>query len=329
MLGLVAALGGCSVPELIERPVDAAVDRPADDAPSSATPSCPDPVERGCERVRIAGGGFEQGSDDLADSRPVLPGVRVSDFTLDATEVTVARLRRFRDDLARWTAALPVPAEIRVRYPGGVEVVVPTAGLDPERIQNPMEGIGVNRVDDPRAGVSSHPANGVTWAVAMAFCAWDGGRLPTEAEWEYAARWWRSERPGGRTYPWGEESPARRCDLAHWMIGVFTPNGLCVGADKRASRRVASLPLGQIHGLHDLAGNAVEWLADRYVPYGQPCAGRGAVDPLCDADGARDRVMRGGSARTLATASYELRSAWRARTNPSLQDSAYGFRCAR
>lgn len=327
----VSLLSACEVPELIERPVDAGArtDAPPTDAASAPARSCPDETERGCERVRITGGALTLGSDDLVDARPPIAGLRVSDFTLDATEVTVLRLRRFRDDLPRWLAALPDPSTIRVRYPNGAELVVPTAGLDPTRLQNPQEGVGVNRLDDPRLGVPFHPANGVGWGVAMAFCAWDGGRLPTEAEWEYAARWWRSDAPRGRTYPWGEPTPAARCDLAHWMIGVFTPGGLCVGADERASRRVGSLPLGQAGGLYDLAGNAVEWVADRFVPYGEACAGRDGADPLCDAASATRRVMRGGSARTPATASHELRTAWRAGVDPARDDSAHGFRCAR
>ncbi len=329
-------LAACDVPDLVERPVDAgaladvvtAVDV-ADVLAAATTPSCPDAQERGCERVRVAGGAFTLGTESLADSRPPVPNVRVSDFTLDATEVTVARFRRFHDDLARWRAALPDPSVIVVRYPNGTELRVPTTDVDPDHLQSPLEGIGVNRFSDPRAGVASHPANGVGWAVAMAFCAWDGGRLPTEAEWEYAARWWQSGAPDGRTYPWGELTPVQRCDLAHWMIGVFTPNGRCVGADKRASRRVASLPLGQSHGLHDLAGNAIEWLADSFVSYGTACTGRTPVDPICDAAGVNDRVMRGGSAATPATEAQQLLTAWRMGQDPSRQNAAHGFRCAR
>jgi formylglycine-generating enzyme required for sulfatase activity len=174
-----------------------------------------------------------------------------------------------------------------------------------------------------------HPFNGVSWDVAQAFCAWDGGRLPTEAEWEYAARWWRSEAPSGRTFPWGDAPPVGRCDLAHWMIAVFTPNGRCAGTDGRASRPVGSLSLGQTSGLFDLAGNTLEWVADRDVAYGEACAGRTGLDPLCDQGDAPERALRGGSAQTPAATPARLRTAARARQTPERQDNAHGFRCAR
>jgi len=216
-----------------------------------------------------------------------------------------------------------------VRYPNGATLRAPLAGLGPTTLQSPAENVGVNRLDDPRPAIVRHPVNGVSWAAAQAFCAWDGGRLPTEAEWEYAARWWRSEALSGRAFPWGEASPSGRCDLAHWMIAAFTPSGRCAGTDGRASRPVGSLPLGQSWGVFDLAGNTLEWVADAYAPYGELCPGRTGTDPLCDVTSARERVMRGGSAQTPAAMPARLRTSSRARQVADRQDAAHGFRCAR
>jgi len=323
-------LAGCEVPALLEVATDAASHAAADGASAqSATPSCPTASERGCARVRIAGGVFTQGSDDLMVSAPPRQDVRVSDFTLDAYEVTVARARRFRDDLSRWRASLPNRDELVIPYPNGSSMRVSVSDLFAETLQNPSDGVGVNRLDDPRPTIELHPFNGVSWRVAQAFCAWDGGRLPTEAEWEYAARWWRSDAPAGRSYPWGESSPVGRCDLAHWMIALYTPGGRCTGTDGRASRPVGSFSQGQTFGLFDLAGNAVEWVADRSVPYDEPCPGRLGTDPLCDAPDAPAVVTRGGSAETPGTTPQGLRTAHRTRQDPERQDASHGFRCAR
>ncbi len=116
---------------------------------TAPTPSCPDPTETGCERVWVTGGGFSQGAADLPSSRPVRADVRVSSFTLDAYEVTVARARRFRDDLPRWLAALPARGEVRVRYPDGSFVSVSTREVDGVDFQSDVDGIGINRLDDP------------------------------------------------------------------------------------------------------------------------------------------------------------------------------------
>ncbi len=113
------------------------------------------------------------------------------------------------------------------------------------------------------------------------------------------------------------------------MIAAFTPNGLCAGTDGRASRRVGSLALGQVFGIHDLAGNAAEWTADHFGPYASPCLGRGDIDPRCADPALPERVVRGGSARTPAAAPQELRGAWRSGRASARRDNDVGFRCAR
>lgn len=161
------------------------------------------------------------------------------------------------------------------------------------------------------AGVATralHPANCVTWAQADSYCAWVGSRLPTEAEWEYAAR-----SPDGRVYPWGNTSPgAEPC----WS-GGGTPRTLtcATGAFTRDQSPA---------GFFDLAGNVSEWVQDLFGAYPS-----GPVsNPTGPASGS-ERVLRGGSYLVDSTASDPLRAAYRASALPTAARSTYGFRCAR
>lgn len=124
------------------------------------------------------------------------------------------------------------------------------------------------------AGPDRHPVVYVQWREAMAYAESLGGSLPTEAQWEYAARG-----RGGRTYPWGEASPT--CELAHYA-----------NCEPHGTVPVMSLPAGATpEGIHDLAGNVMEWVFDSDGTYG---AGP-AIDPTGpDVSGDR-RVLRGGA----------------------------------
>jgi eukaryotic-like serine/threonine-protein kinase len=146
------------------------------------------------------------------------------------------------------------------------------------------------------------PAKFVDWFEADAYCQWVGGSLPTEAQWEKAARG-----TDARTYPWGNESP--NCYLAQMNN--------CGGATS-----VGSLPDGASpYGAMDMAGNLLEWVADWYKwgyysdsPYENP-TGPGGGDA---------RVLRGGSWMSTAV---ELRVTNRDKRDPSTQNTWYGFRC--
>ncbi|NOZ00475.1 MAG: formylglycine-generating enzyme family protein [Deltaproteobacteria bacterium] len=113
------------------------------------------------------------------------------------------------------------------------------------------EGFGVNR---SAAGRGDHPQNGLKWNQAQAFCKWMGGRLPSEAEWEYAAAG-----PTRRTYPWGS-APVPDCDRA-----VFNEAGTIsgYGCGSGGTMAVGSVPAGaSFCGAMDMAGNVWEWTAD-------------------------------------------------------------------
>ena len=166
-----------------------------------------------------------------------------------------------------------------------------------------------SRMDDPER--RDHPVVDASWYDAQTFCAWQwrGGRLPTEAEWEKAAR--GGLEGASYPYPWGDEDPAcdrgakngaqfADCGGETVPVGSFSPNG---------------------YGLYDIAGNVWEWtssLWDEY-PY-DPDDGRESRDSL------ESRVLRGGSWYS----GYDfLRVAVRSHLFPDLRDSGNGFRCAR
>ncbi len=161
------------------------------------------------------------------------------------------------------------------------------------------------------SGRGDHPVVHVSWADAVAFCTWEGARLPTEAEWEYAAR-------GGleqARYPWGDElTPGgeHRCNI--WQ-GRFPSHNTAEDGYVGTAPVTAYEPNG--YGLHNVAGNVWEWCADRWATDHPESGAKGT-----------NRVMRGGSYLCHDSYCNRYRVAARTGNTPDSSGGNTGFRVA-
>ncbi|HEX8791238.1 MAG TPA: SUMF1/EgtB/PvdO family nonheme iron enzyme [Polyangiaceae bacterium] len=244
----------------------------------------------------IPEGTFSMGSDEgQPDEKPVHQ-VHVASFDLDVTEVTVAEYARC---VTEGTCA---PAALQVLWPGVTEA------------EHKLEDELCN---GDRPDHQDHPVNCVDWSMASTYCAWSGKRLPTEEEWEYAAKG-----PNARRFPWGDAAPSSdvlngcgdECVDAMRARGKSV-QGLYRGSDKWPfTAPVARFAPGSF-GLYDMAGNVWEWTASRYCPYDASSC----TDPR--------RVVRGGSWQVVDW--NFVRTVDREPYDPTTRNPQVGFRCAR
>lgn len=292
-----------------------------------------------CARLLVEGGSFPMGRSETPDApdyhargfaweTPEHPVV-VADFLLDKYEVTVGRFRHFVAQYQKTGWAPPAAgegallAENRQGVGGTGWDNQWTSKLPPsaaELVANVQCSAEQQTWTPLPTGREDLPMNCVSWYEAQAFCIWDGGRLPTEAEWEYAAA-------GGaenRLYPWGSTPP----DCTRAVSGKCSERPLAVGARPAGTGR---------WGHHDLGGNLWEWVFDWYNeeyyskprPAGSPPVN--ATDPSSSDDevigSAPHRVIRGGSFR-LSFAD-PVRAAFRSQLVPDERRMYVGWRCAR
>ena len=159
----------------------------------------------------------------------------------------------------------------------------------------------------------------MTWEGAQLYCQAQGKRLPTEAEWEYAARG-----AHGWRFPWGSEEPS--CE---GVVFARRPNYACAQLQTGPSDVGHAAQDRSPQGVRDLAGNVAEWVSDSYVEH-YPVCDAPCVDPWVETPDARAtqaaRVIRGGDYNVAAPLT---RAAWRGRWPHDYSTGNIGFRCAR
>ena len=247
--------------------------------------------------VLIPAGSFEMGSHDpeaWEDQQPVHT-VHLDAFYMDTHEVTNAQFKVFVDANPQWGKD-----NIEDRFHKG----------------NYLWAWNGN---DYLGGTAEHPVPDINWYAAMAYAEWAGKRLPTEAEWEYAAR-------GGlarKRYPWGDDAATPYYANYGEHFGYFVS--------------VGQYPANG-YGLYDMAGNVWEWCLDAYDAdfYAasddsrNPIAGELSIQELRENFASiptdPSRVLRGGSWFDDA---QSLRVAFRNGDTPALSNGIIGFRCAR
>jgi len=331
---------------------------PPSPAPPLATPATlasaapqlnpPDPPGRAPDgMVWVPGGTFWMGCDhdEMSDARPWHLAY-VDGFWMDRTEVTNEDFGRFVKATGYLTIAERRPDS--KEFPGAPpESLVPGAVVftppgHPVRLDDHFQwwsyvkGASWRHPEGPGSdlrGRDRHPAVEVAWPDAIAYAEWAGKRLPTEAEWELAARGGQDR----KKYGWGDEmNPGGR-----WMANIWQgrfPDENRAEDGYRGTAPVASFP-PEGYGLYDMAGNVWEWCSDWYRPdYYRTLAAVGGVarNPAGPPDsfdpqepGVKKRVNRGGSflCSDQYCSRYVLGS--RGKGEPDTGTSNLGFRCVR
>ncbi|GAB3880785.1 formylglycine-generating enzyme family protein [Spirosoma agri] len=290
--------------------------------------------------VWIPGGMFEMGADEFADSRPVHP-VSVKGFWMDEHEVTNAQFARFVKATGYKTVAeRPLnPAD----YPGvaadqlvpGSAVFTPPASA--VSLNNPLQwwtyvpGANWQQPNGPKSTISGHeqePVVQVSYEDAAAYARWAGKRLPTEAEWEFAARGGMTNQP----YYWGSALKPKGRWVANIHQGHFPDKNTREDGYTEAAP-VKSFPANP-YGLYDMEGNVWEWCQDLYRPdyYSQspkhdPQGPTDSYDP--EEPGAVKRVQRGGSFLCSDQYCIRYKAGSRGKGEVSSGSNNLGFRCVR
>jgi formylglycine-generating enzyme len=295
-------------------------------------------IQRSTETTRrdsmvfIRGGTFQMGSDRFYREERPARSASVEAFWIDRTPVTNAEFARFVAETGYVTFSERVPsaemypdAAAELLVPGSLVFVKPKGPVSLRDFRawwTYMGGANWRQPNGPDSSIAqkdTHPVVHVTYDDARAYAHWAGKDLPTETEWEFAAR-------GGleaATYPWGDEARPDGRLMANTWQGRFPFENLAEDGYEGTSPVDAFPPNG--YGLYDVVGNVWEWTKTSYAPT------QGAETSCCHRDDAHGKnlpfVVKGGS--HLCAPNYCLRYRPSARQGETRDSSAchIGFRC--
>jgi len=311
------------------------------DAPAEAPPGM----------VWVPGGTFQMGSNGKFPDEQPIHNVDLDGYWIDEVELTNAQFLEFADASGYRTVAEKTPR--REDFVGQIEDInaIPAENLVPGSICfNPdfdrktltkdhplwpyqvwsyVKGASWREPDGPGSSLEgrlNHPVVHVSWYDAVEYCKWAGKRLPTEAEWEYAAR----GKLAGKTYPWGNE----RNPEGKWLNNIWQGEFPYVNKNHdgfKTTSPVRTFP-PNAYGLYDMSGNVWEWCSDFYRPdyYAQsprrdPFGPKDSFDP--NEPGLVKRVQRGGSFMCNDNYCIGYRVSARMKGTPDSGAFHTGFRC--
>jgi formylglycine-generating enzyme required for sulfatase activity len=277
---------------------DTDVDAPVGPATEPELGSTMTSPKDGMSMVYVPAGKFEMGSDSGYEDEKPVHTVDLDAYWIDKTEVTNLMYANFLNQVSSQAVVFSdeaVQMDGRTLY----DLICSDCEWD-DRIT--WDGERFSAV----SALENHPVVLVSWYGAQAYCTWADRRLPTEAEWEKAARG-----ENGSTYPWGNDAPS--ANLLNYNLSVET-----------ATSAAGSYPGGASpYGALDMAGNVSEWVADWY---GDTYYGDSPASNPTGPESGSERVLRGGSWGD-ETGDY-LRSSYRWYYDPSQRLNVLGFRCA-
>lgn len=299
--------------------------------------------------VEIPGGDFAMGSENFYPEEAPVRRVRVSPFWMDARPVTNAAFRAFVEATGHVTFAERAPDP--TQYDGMREDLADPGSLVFQPTPGPVDlhslawwtwqpGASWRHPlgpDSDLAGLDDHPVVHVTFDDAKAYAKWSGKHLPTEAEWEFAARGGAD----GLDYAWGDELAPDGAMLANYWQGPFPHGNSCEDGWLRTSP-VGSFPANPF-GLYDMIGNVWEWTQDWFaqprahekkrgdsccIP-ANPRGGRKdeSVDPTAPSHRIPRKVLKGGSHLCAESYCRRYRPAARYAQPIDTSTSHVGFRC--
>lgn len=303
------------------------------------------------EMVFIKGGVFIMGGNNYQAAQDEFPRhkVKVADFWIDKTEVTNAEFKKFVDATGYITTAEKKPdwEEIKKNLPPGTpkpnDTLLVAASLvfkqtlgevnlnDYSNWWQWLAGADWKHPQGPGStieGKMNYPVVQVSWYDAVAYCKWAGKRLPTEAEWEFAARGGLAD----NIYPWGNEKIMDGVAKANTWEGAFP----YFNTERDGYIRMAPVASYKpnAYGLYDMAGNVWEWCADWYAndyyktsPYINPDGPAYSYD--LDEPYVSKKVIRGGSFLCNEAYCSGYRASRRMKSSPDTGLEHTGFRCVK